>query len=290
MRLSQSILSVAFVAWSTIATAAVQAEDGQKYELAYKFQPGEEIRYSIDHRASIRSTIEGTTQNAITKSDSVKLWQVVDVTPGEEIELVHLVERVKMTNKLPDRAEMVYDSTKNNVPPAGFEDAAAAVGIPLSIIRITPRGEIIDREVKHKQPAADTEAPITLLLPEQPVAIGDTWNEPRTVKVKTQDGAARDIKTRRHYKLAKVSSGVASIEVTYQVLTPVDPSIEAQLVQRLMKGVAKFDIEQGRILSQRMDVDERVLGFAGPSSSMHYVMRMEEEQVESEKKKVARRN
>lgn len=282
--------SLAFASLVLVAAPTLAAEDGQKYTLAYKFQPGEQIRYSIDHRASIRSTIEGTTQNAITKSDSVKLWKVIDVTPGEEIELLHMVERVKMSNRLPDRAEMIYDSTQDDTPPAGFEDAAAAVGVPLSVVRITPHGEIIEREVKHKQPAADSEAPITLLLPEKPVAVGDTWNEPRTVQVRTQDGATRDIKTRRHYKLAKVSEGVANIDVSYQVLSPVDPSIEAQLVQRLMKGTAKFDLEQGRILSQRMDVDERVLGFAGPSSSMHYVMRMEEEQMKGEKKEVARRN
>jgi hypothetical protein len=43
-----------------------------------------------------------------------------------------------------------------------------------------------------------------------------------------------------------------------------------------MKGTARFDIEKGRIDSQLFEVDKRVLGFAGPTSSMHYVMRMEE--------------
>jgi len=265
------------------------APSGKKYQLTYRLQPGDELRYAIDHRASVRSTIEGTTQTAVTRSESVKLWKVIDVMPDGEIEFMQMVESVRMTNKLPDRAEMVYDSREDQTPPPGFEDAAAAVGVPLSVIRMSPRGEVIDREVKHRQPAADTDAPVTLPLPPEPVAVGDPWNEPRTVSVQTQDGAKRDIQTRRRYELTKVAHGIASIKVAYQVLSPVDPTIEAQLVQRLLKGTVKFDIQAGRIVSQRMDVDQRVLGFAGPTSSMHYVMRMEEELLDGQKQEVAQR-
>lgn len=271
-----------------LAAPLAQGDDsGEKVSLQYKFKAGDTLRYLIDHRASVRSTIEGTSQKAITRSESVKVWKVIDVMPNGEIEFMHMVDRVKMTNRLPDKAEMVFDSESSETPPPGFEDAAAAVGVPLSVIRMTPRGELVDRKIKHRQPAADPEAPMALLLPEQPVGVGDTWNEPRTVAVQTADGAKRDIQTRRHYELTKVANGLASIEVTYQVLSPVDPAIEAQLVQRLMKGTVKFDVEKGRVLCQRMDVDERVLGFAGPTSSMHYVMQMEEDLLDGEKQEVA---
>ena len=276
------VLSTSLVAMfvATLATAQeptlAPPPPGAKYTLAYKFQAGDILRYEIDHRASVQSTIEGTTQRAVTRSESTKVWKVQDVMADGEIEFVHMVERVKMTNRLPDRAEMVYDSESDATPPPGFEDAARAVGTPLSIIRMSPQGEVLNRDVKHKQPAADTEAPVTALLPADPVAIGDKWNEPRTVKVKTTDGAVREIQTRRHYELTKVSNGIATIESTYQVLSPTDPAIDSQLVQRLMKGTVKFDIEKGRVVSQEMAVDERVLGFAGPTSSMNYQMKMTE--------------
>lgn len=269
------------------ACTSVRADDNEKITLTYKLKAGETLRYTIDHRASVRSTIEGTTQKAITRSESVKAWKVQDVMPDGEMEFTHIVEQVRMVNRLPDRAEMVYDSEEDKTPPPGFEDAAAAVGTVLSVIRMSPRGEVIERDVKHHQPAADTEAPVTLLLPEKPVAVGDTWNEPRSVPVQTADGAKREIQTRRHYELIKVSAGVATIEVSYQVLSPIDPAIEAQLVQRLMKGTVKFDIAAGRVLSQEMEVDQRVLGFAGPTSSMHYLMQMDERLLDGEKKEIA---
>lgn len=252
------------------------ADPDETYELVYKLKIGDVLRFEVDHRASVRSTIEGTTQDVLTHTESIKAWKVTDVLPSGEIEFTNLVERVKMRNKLADRAPMTYDSTKDEAPPSGWEDVATSVGVPLSVIHMTPRGEIKAREVKHHQPAADAEAPVALLLPEKAVKVNDTWDEPRTVSAKTQDGAVRDLKARRLYKLLKVEDGIADIEVTYQVLSPMDPVMESQLVQRLMKGVVKFDIALGRPVSQHFEVDKRVIGFAGPTSTMHYLMRMEE--------------
>ena len=48
-----------------------------------------------------------------------------------------------------------------------------------------------------------------------------------------------------------------------------------------MKGTVRFDIAKGRILSQEYEVDKRVLGFAGATSSMHYLMQMKEELADS---------
>ena len=261
---------------------AVFAENdsAEEYTLRYKLKQGDVLQYAVEHQASVRSTIDGTTQQATTRSDSLKSWRVIDVMPDGDIEFMNIVERLWMSNQLPDRAEMVYDSEKDKTPPPGFEDAAQAVGVPLSVVRITPEGKVVNREIKHHQPAADPDAPVAVLLPENPVKIGDTWDDPREVKVKLQDGNSKTVKTRRHFKLKSVQSGVAVIEATYQILSPINEQIEAQLAQRMMEGEIRFDIDAGKVLSQAMDVDKRVLGFAGATSSMHYVMRMEEKLVE----------
>jgi hypothetical protein len=35
------------------------------------------------------------------------------------------------------------------------------------------------------------------------------------------------------------------------------------------------------VIGQQMEIDKRILGFAGPTSSMQYIMRMEEKLLES---------
>lgn len=268
------------IALSASFAGAAAAEDAKTYKLRYKFQAGDVVRYEVDHRADIQSTMEKTSQRAQTRSESLKAWKVIDVLPSGDIEFQNVVERVKMTNRLPDRAEMVYDSEEDETPPPGFADAAKAVGVPLSQIRMTPWGKIVDREIKHRQPAADPNAPITVLLPEEPIAVGDAWDEPQEITVSTESGGTKPIKTRRHFTLESVKHGVAVIEATQQVLSPVTPAIEAQLAQRMMTGTIRFDLQRGRILSQEMDVDRRIVGFAGPTSRMHYQMQMREELVE----------
>lgn len=289
------LLNLALVAaFATYGHEAVGGEEAansgeaKTYELVYKLKMGDVLRFEVDHRASVRGTIEGTTQDVLTHSQSVKAWKVTDVLPSGDIEFINLVESVKMRNKLPDRAPMTYDSTVDKEAPSEWKDVATSINVPLSQILMTPRGEIKAREVKHHQPSADSEAPIALLLPEGPVKVNDSWDEPRTVTVKTKDGAMRDLKSRRLYKLLKVEDGTAHIEVTYQVLSPMDPVMESQLAQRLMKGVVKFDIEQGRPVSQLYEVDKRVIGFAGPTSTMHYLMRMEEKLLDQESRVATR--
>jgi hypothetical protein len=88
------------------------------------------------------------------------------------------------------------------------------------------------------------------------------------------------IKTRQVYTLEKVLTGIATISVRTEVLTPVDdPAVQSQLVQRVKRGEIKFDIDAGRVLSQQMDIDETVIGFNGPDSLMKYLARLSEEEL-----------
>ncbi len=272
----KTLLAGCLILLISLTVRAAEESSEQKVELTYKFRMGEVLRYSVKHSADIESTIEGTSQQAETTSESIKAWKVTDVLPNGEIEFVHLVEHVRMVNRVPNRAVTEFDSERDKTPPPGFEQAARAVGVPLSVIRIKPSGEIVNRVVKHPQPEVTDDMPITLRLPENPVALGEEWSESFDVSVDTKSGAKQQVRTRRVCKLDTVQNGIATINVEYQVLTPVSAFVESQLAERMAKGTVRFDIAKGRIASQQMDVDRRVLGFSGDSSLMHFVSRLEE--------------
>lgn len=255
-------------------TAAAEASP-KKYLLRYKFAAGEILRYDVRHATSVRSTIDSTTEASETKSDSVKAWKVTDVLPTGEIEFIHVVEWIHMTNDA-GAASHEYDSRKDPTPPRGFEQAARAVGVPLSLIRIAPDGEVVFREEKHPQPKPTEDMPITLRLPAEPIAVGEKWNCAYEVPAQRRSGARLKVQTRRVCTLREVKSGVAVIGVEYQILTPIDPYIRASLVERLTEGTVRFDIARGRVLSQEQNVDKRIFGFASEASSLHYVSRLSE--------------
>jgi hypothetical protein len=82
----------------------------------------------------------------------------------------------------------------------------------------------------------------------------------------------------------KVETGIATIAVKTEILTPInDPKIQSQLVQRMQHGEIKFDIDAGRIRSKQMDLDETVIGFSGQNSVMKYLARLTEEPGEAPK-------
>jgi hypothetical protein len=248
------------------------------------------LRYNVVDKTSIIGTSDKTTQSAQARTDSVKVWKITDVLPKGDIEFMNVCERVHMVNKLPDNKGTEYDSERDKIAPPGFEDTAKAIGVPLSTVRMTVHGKVISRKARLLGKDVDEDAPIALRLPDKPVEIGDTWDEPYDVKVNLQDGSSKMVQTRWHHKLIDVRDSIATIEVTYQVLSPIDAKVELQLVQRLMSGTVQFDIEKGRIVGRKMDVDKRILGFAGPTSSMQYVMKMEEKLLENQPKTAAAKN
>ena len=113
----------------------------------------------------------------------MKVWKVTDVLPNGEIEFMNVVERVHMVNQLPDHDPIEYDSARDKTPPPGFEDAAQADRRAAE--RDPHHAARQDRCAANRKSAArsaEEDAPIALRLPDKPVAIGETWDEPFDVK------------------------------------------------------------------------------------------------------------
>jgi len=260
-----------------LAINSASAEE-EKYSLRYRFHPGETLRWNVEHRSLVRTAVSGTAQTAETISTSVKAWRVKEVKPDGAVRFEHMVEWVDMRQKLAGSSEVRYDSRTDAKPPMGFEDVAASVGVPLSIITMDARGKILQRERKETKGVATNEGAMTIPLPDEPVAVGHVWTFPCDIDVPLESGGIKKIKAVQYFKLESVKTGVASIRVSTQIISPVtEPAIEAQLVQRESTGLVRFDIDAGRIIGQQMDVDKHVVGFHGETSSLHYVTRFTEQ-------------
>lgn len=265
------------------------ANNAPTFQLRYKFHPGEEIRTKVGQVATIETTIGGATQTTAMKSYSTKLWRITGVDESGAMTLENLVESVDLRNQMSGRQEVRYNSETDAAAPLGYEDVAKSIGKVLSVVTISPTGEVLKREEKTKRAVAEQSGSMLVpLLPKEPIPIGHVWGVAMDVNVATDDGGARPIKTRQRYELERVENGVTTIAVETQILTPTnDPKIRVQLIQRLSKGHIRFDLKAGRILGQQTDLDERVLGFSGAESSMHYVARFTEDLLPAAGKTIA---
>jgi len=251
------------------AAAAAEKLTAAEYDLRYKFTPGEILRHRVMQITDVNTRIRGTKQTARTQSESIKVWTVGEPDEAGNFTFTHSVESVKMSNKITGQAEVLYNSRTDKEPPPTFQGVKSSIGVPLATITVDEHGKIVRRENKHKQMGGNGQ--LIIPLPGKLVKIGDRWYHPMTVVLRSPTGVNKKVKTRQMYRLEKVEDQIATISVKTQVLTPVnDPRLQVQLMQRLTAGSLKFDIAAGRVIHQGLDLDETVLEFSGPASSMKH--------------------
>ena len=272
---------------SALASAAEDQSTKTKHLLRYKFSKNESLRWNVIHQGTNETTIRGHTQETKSHSASTKLWRVTDANEKGHITIIHSVENVNMRQQLPDRPEVSYNSETDETAPPLYEHVAKTVGVPITTVTIDSTGNIIER-ISNARQANFGLGDIVMLLPPKAVKAGSRWYEPSELQVRMPDKKIKRIKIRKRYTLQKVLTGVATIRVKTEVLTPVrEASVQAQLVQQLTAGTIKFDVDAGRVMSMQIDWDETVVGFDGPDSRMKYLARITEQLVKKDRVKPA---
>ncbi len=257
--------------------AAKQKVTAKPITLRYKFTKGESLVWRVEHIGATETTISGNTQSSESRSVSTKVWEISGVDSKGNMTVTHTVANVDMWQKLSDRPEIRFNSKTDKKAPPEYQHVAKTIGVPLATVTFSNDGTIIKRD-DSRRPANLGLGDLVMLLPPKPVKVGSRWHEPSEIRIREKDGRQKTIKTRKQYTLKKIETGVATIIVETQVLTPINNStIKSQLVQQLTNGSIKFDIDAGRILKKQMEWDESVVGFNGPDSMMKYVARYTEE-------------
>lgn len=272
--------AVADDAVSAEVKAAVRraaSETPEEYELRYRFAAGESIRWTVRHLSTTEASMQGKTETTRARTISTKVWDVQEVDDAGNMTFVQRVTDLDMWQKVSDRPEVRYNSRTDRTPPPEFMQVARSIDTPLATVTISPSGKVLRRS--GAAPAVTLGlGEICTPLPAGPVRIGQQWQTPQDVLVRRPDGVKQRIKTRVVYSLESVKTGVATIAVKTEVLTPVhDPRVQAQLVQQLTAGTIRFDVDAGRILSREIGWDETVVSFNGVDSLMKYLARFTEE-------------
>ena len=242
------------------------------YLLRYKFAVGETIRWKVIHKTRTNTEIRGTREVAESNSESTKVWTVKRVGAEGEFTLVHSVSRINMWQRVGEQPIIRYDSESDDEVPSIYQQAAKTVGIPLSTATISASGDVLAHS--SAKPIDLGLGNLVIPFPQAPLKIGEGWSVPRVVTVSVPVDGVRTyqkIKVRQRYTLRSVKTDIATIAVRTEVLTPVrDPRIESQLVQKMIRGAIRFDVQKGCLRSKTIEWNEHVVGFQGADSNMRY--------------------
>lgn len=270
------LLWIVFTVVPTVAEESDSADARKKCLLRYSLQANEQIRYQVTHVAKTKTRIRGAEEISNVHTVSQRHWDVRKAN-SDEMTFDHIVDSVEMSQQQGEADELRWDSTGGDAPLPIFQNVAEQIGQKLSTVTINPRGQELKRSDHGGTKASLGMGTLTLALPEMPIAVGDSWSVPREVRTRTEEGEVKIIKIRELYTLEKLKTGVATLSIRSEPLTPLDDeSIRAQVVQQLSNGEIRFDVDAGRMLSKQLNWDETVIGFQGANSMMEYRARLTE--------------
>jgi len=254
--------------------------EAQKYLLRYQLNTGQNLHYEVTHVAKTKTRIRGAEEVSQVHTVSQRHWEVA-TADDSEMTFNHVVDAVEMTQQQGDAEEIRWNSESGEKPPALFKRVSDQIGTTSSTITISPRGDETRRENNIGSKASLGMGSLAIAFPEKPIAIGESWSLPRDVKARTEQGEIKVIKIRELYTLKKVKTGVATLSVRSQPLTPLnEESIRAQVVQQMSNGEIRFDLDNGYMISKQLDWDETIVGFQGANSLMEYRARFSERLVD----------
>lgn len=256
--------------------AVKKLADKEKFELKYKFDVGEEVRWDVEHKATTKTQIAGTLEKSSSRTKSVKLWKIKSIDKLGNISFVHSVESTELWQQVGDAEPISFDSKSKDKAPEEFAPAMETIGKPLGVITISPNGKVVDRKVDPSR-ASFGIGDICTPFPNKPIEVGHRWFVPTEFAVTDEDGRNLKLKARLNYELSKVVNGVAIISFRTEVLTPIESDqIRAQLLQKMNDGYVAFDIQMGRLTTREIEWNEKVQEYAGADSFLRYTGKMTE--------------
>ncbi len=249
---------------------------GEEYSFRYKLQPGMVISSEVTHLAKTDTKIDSAEQNSHSRTVSQKTWEVTHVEKGE-MTFEYKILEIDMSQRIGTDTEIRFSSKSGDEPARQFKAAADSVGKVISTVTIDEQGMIVARSDDTNPPNLGM-GDITLPVPKMPIAVGATWEVPRELRIRREDGSVKTVRFRELFRFDKVSAGVATIAVRSEMLTAIsEPKEEAQVLQQLSNGTIQFDIDAGRMISKELAWDKVVVGFSGAGSVMDYSARLEEQ-------------
>ena len=246
--------------------------DQQKYVLKYKLKKGDVIRWKHDHQTQVETRFGGTSDKTSTRARPEYQWTVKNIDSRGTIRFDIEMERIKVLEQQGEADPVHYDSEKSKEVPDSCLAYKERLGRVCSTYSISPTGQVVESKSHYNQVKLGGVGNNPVIrFPDEPMAVGHKWDVASSVRAKDEFGSYKQVEIRVRYVLEKVVDGMAHVTFTTTLLNPnVDETVRSQIVTHMTRGFIVFDVAKGMITNRETRWDERVIGYQGAESYMHY--------------------
>ena len=247
--------------------------DAGRLLLRYRFNKGEELRWTVEHRLTMRNIIGGMEENIETRSRAVKIWRTLDVDASGAGTFEYRVEDVCLHRSQTGYDDVFFNSRRDSRLPPAFSNLEGKIGVPLSHITIGTQGQTRRRPLREFASSL-AENRIVIPLPDYPVEVGERWTEPNQIELPQPNRTIRRINMRNNFALEQIHSGLATINFDTFAFNQLTPIEESQLLENFSTGAMELDLQAGHFIRHQSTVDRLIVGIRDASDSIRHLSRV----------------
>lgn len=253
--------------------AVVSSAGAQTPAARFQWKPGQVLTYKFAQATTVTDVVEGTTAETTTKLNETKRWQVLAVDPVGIATLQLSLTALRLETTTPTGATLLFDSANpDKSTPQLKEQVGKFVNQPLAVLRVDPKGKVVEvKESKHG-PASrfESDPPFTIVLPDE-LKAGQAWERNYQVTLEPPQGTGEKHSAVQKYTCKSIDASGAAIGLTTGIPKPPEAAADRiPLLPFLAQGEVVFDVANGMLKSAKMQIEREVTGHQGEGSSYRF--------------------
>ena len=169
------------------------------------------------------------------------------------------------------KEEDVFDSSKPD--DLNKSEMAKHVGPVLAVLRIDPRGNVVEVKESKVGPATRFAAdlPFKLVLPDAEPKVGESWDRSYTIQLDPPLGTGEKYAAVQKYTCQEPKGGFLTVGLTTQVKDPpAQAADQIPLLPLTQDGTLFFHAPSGRYYGARFKVERELKNHQGEGSSYKF--------------------
>ena len=252
----------------------IAAASAQSAPWRYHWQTGQVLVYKVEQTTAAKETVAESTEETKTRLNLTKRWQVLelDAAGNATLQLSLLALRLEVTT--PSGGSLLFDSASpDKSDPHMREELGKFLTEPLAVLRVDPRGRVV--EVKQSRNGSATkfeaEPPFIITLSGGELKAGDAWARAYHITLEPPQGTGEKYEAAQNYQCNSVTQNLATIAFTSTLKSMPESILDrVPLLQLQPEGEVVLDLQAGRLQSATLRIDKELKGHQGEGSSYKF--------------------
>jgi hypothetical protein len=240
----------------------------------FRWQQGQVLTYQVEHSTTALDAVGDTKSETKTKLNLTKRWQVLELDAAgvATLQLSLLALRLEVTT--PSGGTLLFDSANaDKSDPHMSEELGKFLTGPLAVLRVDPRGRVVEVKQSKNGSAAkfEMEPPLIITLSGGDMKAGDSWARAYNITLEPPQGTGEKYEAVQNYRCNSVTQNLATIAFTSTLKSMPESILDrVPLLQLQPEGEVVFDLQAGRLHSASLHIDKELKGHQGEGSSYKF--------------------